>query len=99
MTSNYGDLLLFKVYVVALTALMGAYHWIRVRPRLLAAAAEDGRAMRRLQWTIALETAAGLLVLRLYDAWIRQGGGETALESLRVATRGDDAVDVDPLAI
>ena len=27
-----------------------------------------------------LETAAGLLVLRLYDAWIKQGGSGTGLE-------------------
>lgn len=70
VTSNYGDLLLFKVYLVALTALMGAYHWMRVRPRLMAAVAEDARATRRLQWTLALETAAGLLVIALTAALV-----------------------------
>ncbi|MBA3890233.1 MAG: copper resistance protein CopC/CopD [Gemmatimonadaceae bacterium] len=65
MASNYGDLLLFKVYLVAFTALLGAYHWFRVHPRLMAAAAGDDRTARHLQWTLAVEVAVSLFILGL----------------------------------
>lgn len=68
--TNYGDLLLFKVYVVAFAALMGAYHWYRVHPRLVAATAAQEREARNMGWTLYLELVAGLLVLALTAALV-----------------------------
>lgn len=67
--TNYGNLLLFKVYVVAFAALMGAYHWYRVHPRLVAAAARE-REARTMSWTLYLELVAGLVVLALTAALV-----------------------------
>lgn len=70
VTSNYGDLVLFKVYLVALTALLGAYHWLRVHPRLVATTADDTHVTRRLQWTLYLEVAASLVVVAITAALV-----------------------------
>lgn len=68
--TNYGDLVLFKVYVVAFAALLGAYHWKRVHPRLVAAVAGDDRAARRMHWTLYVELIAGVAVLALTAALV-----------------------------
>lgn len=70
LTSNYGDLLLFKVFLVVLAAMLGAYHWARVRPRLESAAADDDRLARRLKWTLGFEVAVSLLVVGITAALV-----------------------------
>lgn len=68
--TNYGDLVLFKVYVVAFAALMGAFHWLRVHPRLAAATRGDDREARRMSWTLYVELIAGVLALALTAALV-----------------------------
>lgn len=68
--TNYGDLVLFKVYVVAFAALLGAYHWRRVHPRLASALAGDDRDAHRMHWTLYIEVAAGVVVLALTAALV-----------------------------
>lgn len=68
--TNYGDLVLFKVFVVAFAALMGAYHWYRVHPRLVAAAAGRDRDARQMSWTLRVELVAGALILALTAALV-----------------------------
>ena len=70
MTTNYGDLLLFKLYLVAIAALLGAYHWHRVRPRLARAAADDERPAIRLGWTLKVEVLVGFLIMALTAALV-----------------------------
>lgn len=68
-SSNYGELLLFKVYLVAFIAVLGAYHWHRARPRLVTAA-DDDRAARHLSWTLYVELLVGVVVLALTAALV-----------------------------
>ena len=70
MRTNYGDILLFKIFVVGFAALLGAYHWLRVYPRLAVATAGDDREARRLHWTLLLELVAGLVVIALTAALV-----------------------------
>jgi copper transport protein len=56
--SRYGQTLLLKVALVALTALLGLYHWLVVRPELARGAGEQ-----RLRPTARVELALALLVL------------------------------------
>lgn len=64
-TTSYGGVLLFKLYAVALAAVLGAYHWKRVHPRLGRAAAGDDRETQRLGWTLLLELLVGAVILAL----------------------------------
>lgn len=70
MSTNYGDLLLFKLYLVGLAALLGAYHWHRVRPRLARAAGDDERPAVRLAWTLKLEVLVGFVIIGLTAALV-----------------------------
>lgn len=70
MRTNYGDLLLFKVYVVAVAALLGAYHWARVYPRLMRAAPTAEGDARRMRWSLLVEVVAGLVILALTAALV-----------------------------
>jgi putative copper export protein len=56
--SRYGQTLLLKVALVALTALLGLYHWLVVRPELA-----RGAGAERLRPTARVELALALLVL------------------------------------
>ncbi len=56
--TRYGQLLLIKLSVLAVTAGLGAYNWRRVRPILSTSAGTD-----RLRRSAAVELGTGLLVL------------------------------------
>lgn len=64
-TTNYGEVVLFKVFVVAIAALLGAFHWKRVRPRLTGPRADDPRLLASLRSTLLVEVAAGAVVVAL----------------------------------
>ena len=59
-TSDYGLMLVRKLVVVALAAMIGAYNWQRVVPRL-----GDATASQRLRRSAAIELTAGVVVLAL----------------------------------
>lgn len=56
--TDYGRILLLKVGLLSLTALTGAYNWLRVRPRL-----GDEVGARRLRRTAGAELSIAALVL------------------------------------
>lgn len=56
--TDYGNVLLLKVGLISLTALTGAYNWLRVRPAL-----GDHTGARRLRRTAGAELAIATLVL------------------------------------
>jgi putative copper export protein len=56
--SRYGQTLLVKIGLVALTALIGLYHWLVARPEL-----DRGEGAERFRTTARAELALGLLVL------------------------------------
>jgi copper transport protein len=56
--SDYGNVLLVKLALLSLTALTGAYNWLRVRPRL-----GSQMAARHLRRTAGAELAIAALVL------------------------------------
>lgn len=56
--TDYGQVLLLKVGLLSLTALTGAYNWLRVRPRL-----GDEVGARRLRRTAGAELGIAALVL------------------------------------
>ena len=58
MDTDYGNALLLKVGLLSLTALTGAYNWLRVRPSL-----GDHTGARRLRRTAGAELAIATLVL------------------------------------
>lgn len=64
-TTSYGGVLLFKVFAAGLAALLGAYHWKRVRPRLERARQGDERDVRQLGWSVLLELVVGAVILAL----------------------------------
>lgn len=64
-TTGYGGVLLFKVFAAGLAALLGAYHWKRVRPRLERAMPGDERNVRQLGWSVLLELVVGAVILAL----------------------------------
>lgn len=56
--TDYGNVLLLKVGLISLTAVTGAYNWLRVRPAL-----GDHTGARRLRRTAGAELAIAALVL------------------------------------
>jgi putative copper export protein len=57
-TSEYGRILLLKLGLIAGTALIGAYNWLRVRPSL-----GDPTSARRLRRSASVELAIAALVV------------------------------------
>jgi putative copper resistance protein D len=62
--SRYGNMLLRKLFFLAVAALIGLYNWRRARPAL--AASGDDTAIRR---TMQAEIAAGMIIL-LFTAYL-----------------------------
>ena len=56
--TDYGNVLMIKVGLLAVTAMIGAYNWLRVRPRL-----GDRAAARTIRRTAGVELAFAALVL------------------------------------
>ncbi|MHB0949130.1 MAG: copper resistance CopC/CopD family protein [Gemmatimonadaceae bacterium] len=58
--SNYGSVLLFKIYMFVLVGMLGAYNWKKVLPRL-----GDDAGTHRIRRTVAVELVIGMVVLGL----------------------------------
>ncbi|HEY0995347.1 MAG TPA: CopD family protein [Gemmatimonadaceae bacterium] len=58
--SNYGSVLLFKIYMFVLVGLLGAYNWKKALPRL-----GDDAGTHRIRRTVAVELVIGMVVLGL----------------------------------
>ncbi len=58
--SNYGSVLLFKIYMFVLVGLLGAYNWKKVLPRL-----GDDAGTHRIRRTVVVELVIGMVVLGL----------------------------------